>query len=103
LSGASDDLIYLTGSTPHHEEMNVFLDGPHIGTFTFYQNDEPKLHALCLYTGTWCFAVCPENEDFGDVLDWKITRGWGNICSYSEDITFEVPDDVVVKFKKGKR
>jgi hypothetical protein len=47
--------------------------------------------------------VCPENEDFGDVLDWKITRGWGNVCSYSEDITFEVPDDVVVKFKRGKR
>ena len=89
--GASDDLIETEG-LQGCDEFNVYPNGPYAGRVTIKAGDV-SLAVHAIYDGHWAFAIGPDNGDYDEMPEWKITRAWGRDSAYSETVEIECPDE----------
>jgi len=93
--GASDDLVEVCGTAPGCDEYGSC---DKIREFVVQsKSTEASLRVFPVYSGSWGFAVCPDNgDDYGMPEGWKIERSFGGDCAYSETLRIEGPDDIKV-------
>jgi hypothetical protein len=96
--GASDDLIECSG-IDGCEEFNSYAN-VYMGMLKLSAGGK-RVNIVCIYDGSWAFAVCPQNGDYDEMPDWKIARTFGQDVAHSETLTIELPDDAKLNFKRN--
>lgn len=96
--GAQDYMVCVDGGIPSDsgDELNA-LTHPSLREHGYFgilhisvSDQEPGLHVHPIYSGSWSFAVSPDQED-GALPDWAIRRSWGTVNAHSETLEIDVP------------
>lgn len=90
--GASDDLIEVEG---HISEEYSKPKGKWTGKLTDDTGAGMFVTADCLKTGTWAIGVAPLDDD-APIPDWEARLTLSEECSYSAQLTLEVPASTIL-------